>query len=292
MSLTQSTLISRIRRMLDDDPFEDRVATSNHAVAGTVTVSDGTQWAAGNWGEYDETPYDQFLVRSIDTNVLTVKGGHHATTDTAHSIGVGIKKEPFYQAQQIIREIEGTIQQFWPYAWKAVTGTLAPGTGIWYNGNATWLDLISATQLHGPSDAYVGFYGSRGSGYPVSFSRNLPASLCASTVGLSFPGGFYDDTTDVNVTARALITTTQTTPGTYDDLSDGQLAEVVVMGAAASLVSGKSIPRVGEDTSLGDSTVGTTARVQTGAWFESQFRSLLRSYNLYLRATAGPMGRL
>ena len=291
MSLAQSTLITRIRRLLDDDPFEDRVTTSNHVVGSTVTVSDGTQWAVGNWGEYDETPYDQFLVRSIATHVLTVKNGHHNTTDTAHAIGVAIKKEPAYQGQQVIQHIDSTIQELWPYAWKAATGTVAPTTAIWYNGAATWMDLISATQLYGGSDQYVGFYGSRGSGYPIAFSRNIPATLCGSGVGLRFPNGFYDDTNDVNVTARALITTTQTVSGTYDDLADGLLAEVVAMGAAAKAVAAKDIPRVGEDTSVGDATVRPQDRIQTAAWFEAQYRKLLHNYNLYLRSTAAPMGK-
>src|SRR3990167_7110234 len=252
MALAQATLVTRVRRLLDDDPYEGRITSAYTAASGSVIVDDGTKWAVGDWGEFDETPWDHFLVRSISSNTLTVKGAHHNTTDTNHTDEIPVKKAPFYAAQQIIRAIEQTIQELWPHAWKSIAGSVTPSTTtVWYDGALTWLGLISVNQRHGTSDREIGLFGAAGTGRSVILQRNLPTGLVASTVGLRFPGGFFHSSNTVNVAARGSITTTLSS-NNFSDVDDGLLAEALVYGAAAKLVGAKGIQRVGEDTTHGE----------------------------------------
>ena len=289
MALSQATLVTRVRRLLDDDPYEGRITTA-YTAGGTIVTDDGTKWAVGDWGEFDETPWDHFLVRSISTNTLTVKSGHHNTTDTNHTDEIAIKKAPFYAAQQVIRAIEQTIQELWPHAWKSIAGSVTPSTTtVWYDGAATWLGLISVNQRHGTSDREIGLFGAAGTGRSVILQRNLPTGLVASTVGVRFPGGFFHSSNTVNVAARGAITTTIASSN-YSDVDDGLLAEALIHGAAAKLVGAKGIPRVGEDTTQGEATVRPRDRFTAAAWYEAEYRRVLHAFNLYLRDTLPPMG--
>lgn len=292
MSLSRATLVQRIRRLLDDNPFE--TYETNGVLAGdtTLDVPDGTKFAEGMIVEFQDDG-EQCLVRSVSGNTLTVKRGHNGTTPAAHSANTVIAMDPVFTYAQIVDAIERCIRGLWPYAWKRVTVTINPNPAstVWYNLASDCIDLIKVTQLYGQNSQHVAIYGKPGSGLPVQLEHGLPTSLVASGVGIRFPSGFAHSSNQIKVDYRAKITT-NLTGGSYDDVDDGLMAEAIVYGACAKLVAAKVAPRVTqEDTSMGDATVQPSDRLGGAAWFEAKRREYLNQLYDELMRTIPPMSK-
>lgn len=235
MALSQATLVARIRYEMRDFPWET-LGTLTTAGDTGCDVTDGTDWAKGDVGEFIEDG-DTILVQSIAANTLTVVRGYYGSTAAAHSSARLIKK-PRHYFNEITNAISAVIQdRLWPWAWKSVADTVTPNTtSTWFDLAATARGLISVRQLYGTNDTKEGRYGpTRRYDRRVVMQRNMTTSLVTSGVGLRFPDGFFHATNTINVDYAAKITDSVTS-GSYDDFSDGDaIVEAIIFGVVSHL---------------------------------------------------------
>lgn len=285
MSLSQATLVQRVRYELGDRPWE--TTGSAAGATGVVAVADGTDWSEGDIGEF-VTDGDTFWVQSINVNDLTAVRSYWGSTGAAHGASSRIYKNPRYTFMEITNAITAVIQdRLWPHAWKKVADSITPSptTTIWYDLAAPARALIRAVQQYGPSDLAVGFFGIRHTAPRIVFERNLPAAICASGVGVQFPDGFYHASNDVAIDYAAKITATVGT-GSYSDISDGDtVVEAIIYGAAAHLEAALENrkprkPRQDRETLRGASM------------YESKFQDALARTTLELKDTIPMMSRI
>lgn len=291
MALAQATLIQRVRRILGDTPAMQLASTADASDL-TVTVADSSLFAAGAVLEFQNNG-EQVVVASI-TNATTIEcysRGFNGTTAATQASGL-VYIDPTYTWIDIENAIERTIQSLWPKAWKQGSDTITPDTTTqWFDLDSTAIDLIAVRQQYGDADQYVAGYGEKDSGLPVMFGTHVPTAVAASGIGLRFPNGFAHDTNTVYVNYRAKITTTETVEGTYDDVTEGLMAEAVVYGAAAKIVGFKEIPLVtSKDVSQGSTPLGPQQRLTASAWLEDQYRRTLNDLYDELLRTIPPMG--
>lgn len=289
MPVARSEMVQRVRRILNDTPYETYITAAITGGATTVPVPNGTKFAEGVIVEFQDDG-EQVLVLSVAGNNLTVKRGHNGTTAAGHSANTPILLNPVFQYVQITRTVDMVLSCLWPYAWKASTSNITPSaTTTWYQLPADCIDLVAVRQVYGTAADKIAFYGDAGSGLPVRFERNLPTAIVATGIGISFPAGVADDSNQILVTYRAKITNA-VSGGSYTDISDGILAEAIVYGACARLVSSREVPRVtDEDITMGDSSVQPGAKLQAAAWYEDMYRRLLNQYHDELLRVSAPM---
>jgi len=290
MSLSQSTLIYRVKALIGDDTeWEGYLTAQSLSNDLTIDVNDGTDWSEGDIMEFSDG--ELALVQSIATNAVTVKRAHMGTTAATQASGSAIRKNPVFYLKDVKDAINLTIQTLWPYAWKAVDDTITPGSAYWYDVAATAIDIITVSQLYGTSDSLVGLYGAdHYTQRPIVWSTNLPTTLAASGRGLGFPGGFFHSSNTVYVRYRAKLTA-DLSGSDYTDLSDGLLAEVVAHGAASRLIMAKEAPRITQDDiSANDSNVPPQARITAANYLASKFRELRNQYKDELERTIPSAG--
>lgn len=292
MAYPVASMITRIRRILQDTPYE-QLSTSDPGSSGsyvvdTFDVADGSKWATGDIAEFQDNG-EQIYVQSVASNTITGLRGFNDTTPSAHSVSTRVLKNPEFPYVDILDAIRATLDSLWPYAWKVteVTATPPSPSSAWVNLNATLIDLVSVKQLYGTNPTRLGEYGADG-GRPVVFRRDLPTTLCASTVGVWFPNGIFDPTNDIFVKGRAIITN-DTSGADFADISEGIDAECVAYGAASQVISDKEPQRVMQDTSQGDQSVRPITRLQAGAAYEAEYRRLLNQWYMKLMQTAAPL---
>lgn len=290
MSLAQSTLVQRVRRILGDTPYMQlgSVATDSGTA---ITVADSSKFDAGAVLEFQNNG-EQVVVKSI-TNATTVEvysRGFNGTTAAVQASGL-VYIDPTFTYIDIENAIERTIQSMWPKAWKQASDTITPDTTTqWFDLASDAIDLIAVRQQYGSSDQYVAAFGEKDSGLPVIFSTHIPTAVAASGVGLRFPNGFAHDTNTVYVNYRAKLTTTETVAGTYDDVSEGLMAEAIVYGAASKVVGFKEIPLVvNKDISQGSTPLGPQQRLTASAWLQEEYRKALNDLYDELMRTIPPM---
>lgn len=238
MSLSQATLVQRIRWEQKDFPWETTGSAASSS--SVVSVADGTDWGEGELGEFQDDG-EIFYVKSISTNDLTCSRGYYGTTAATHASG-RIVKRPRHFYYEIVNAISSVIQGqlMWPKVYKKVADSITPSPAdtVWYDLAADALDLIDVRQLYGTSDTKEYRYGLRHDSHKVVLRRNMTTSLATSGVGVSFPGGFIHPTNTVNIDYAARITDTVAT-NSYSDLTDGDaLVEAVIYGAVAHLEGG------------------------------------------------------
>jgi hypothetical protein len=235
MTLSQATLVQRVRYELGDRPWETTGSAASSS--SVVAVADGTDWSEGDIGEF-VSDGDTFWVQSINSNDLTAVRSYWGSTGASHGASSRILKNPRYTYMEITNAIASVIsERLWPHAWKKISDSITPSptTTIWYDLAADALALIRAVQAYGSSDLALGFYGIRHTGPRIVFERNLPTTHAASGVGLQFPDGFYHESNTVTIDYAAKITSTVAT-GSYSDLTDGTaVVEAIIYGAASHL---------------------------------------------------------
>lgn len=289
MSLAQSTLVQRVRRILGDTPYQQVGSTSNASTT-TVTVSDSSKFDVGAIIEFQNNG-EQVMVKTI-TNATTVEvwaRGHNGTTAATQASGT-IFIDPEFTYIDITDGLDRCIQTLWPYAWKKVSDTVTPDTTTqWFDLAADAIDLIQVVQRYGDSSQYLARFGEKDSGLPVAIGLNMPTAYVASGVGIRFPNGFAHSTNVVYIDYRAKITTTLSSTN-YSDLSDGLLAEAVVYGTAAKLVGVKEVPLVtSRDVSQGDTPIGPQARLTAASYLSDMYRKTLNQARDELMRTIPPM---
>jgi hypothetical protein len=271
MPVSTADLIPRVRDLLGDRPWQT-TGTAADATTTSVTVPDGTRWAAGNIGEFQDNG-EQVFVSSVSGNTLTVVRGYASTTAQAHS-SVALVRDPTYTYRQVLQALTWAVQNLWPYAWKTETISITPDpTKDWYDASATAIDVVRVSQPYGASDERLGIFGASGSGKPVEFARNLPTGLVASGSGFRFPRGFFHGSNAVTAVMRAKITGAS-------DIADGTppVADAVVLGACYRVVMGSQTQRTGTEVraEVIDAVQGSDRARTAMLWKQEWQQALLR----------------
>lgn len=289
MSVAQATVISRVRALLGAQVDWEAYTTGSVASGSTTTipVNDGTDWGEGDVGEFSDG--DLFLVQSVSSNNLTVKRSHLGSTGAAQASGAVILKNPDFYIKDIKDAINATINSVWPYAWTSTATTITPSsTTVWYNLAADVVDLVTVVQVY--STYSLQYYGDKAGYYPIIMNKNIPASLCASGVGIAFPNGFANPTGDVNITYRRKLVSTLS-GSNYTDLSDDHTAECISFGAAARLSMAKLGPKaLLEDVAEGERNVDPGDRLTLANFLQAKHTMLLNNWTDELRRSIPPMG--
>lgn len=283
MALLKATLIKRIRRELDDEPWESTLTAAYTAASGTMTAAAPTQLGEGGVVEFlDGTQLR--VTATPSANPVSVKGGHNDTTDTSQSNGAVFLYNPEYAYHEIEEAVDRTIEDLWPWVWFVDTTSLVAVSGQRiYSLPTNFREVISATQdlTASAGKFHVLRYGARGSGYPMKVERQLPTTIAASGMGLLLPVVRTTPTTAILVTyARAILTTI--TASAYADLEDGLVAAMMVRGACADLLEDHETERVADDVDQGDIGVNPGSRLRNAAWHRERFERLRERVNLRL----------
>ena len=245
MAVSTSALVPYVRDQLYERVYETTSTTTTTAT--TVAVTDGTRWAEGDIGEWQTGTVggEQFYVKSVSSNDLTVVRGYAGTTAETHTSGDRILKNPRYTYRQIFRALTQALGDLWPQVW--TTGTVsitpAPSTTIWYNLHASTLGIVSVQQLLGTTPEQGVRYGTHtlhGTGFKQYIAeRGMLSGLVASGNGMKFPNGFYATST-VTVTDMRAVTGTSD----IEDSTTLPVAEAVTLGAVVRLLGGSEIQRI------------------------------------------------
>lgn len=294
MSYPVEALVTRVRRILEDTPYESRNSSDpGEATAGdldTFNVVDGTKWAEGDVLEFQDQGELCYVV-SVAGNALTVIRGYDGSVTAAHEVDTRVYKNTNFAWQTIQENIVQTINGLWPNVWKKLELEIVPDADTkWYNLTDEWVLLSQVVQIYGEGQD-LGYFGADG-GRPCLIRRNLPAALADSGTGLFLPQGFYHESNSIFATGIGRIL-----PGIsgdfFNDVEDTGLAvETVSYGAAAKVILTKEVVRVsGEDVSQSDQSVPPLRRAQVAAVLEQKYFQLLNDWNAYLMETTPPMAR-
>lgn len=280
MAVSVPTLVKRVRRELQDEPWEDLLSAAV-AAAGTATVSvvNPSSWAEGDRMEFDDDTGDVARVKSTanGANPVPIKRGHNGSTAIGHADASTVVKNPAYEYNAIVDAVNDAIAALWPDAWVAVAArNLVPVAGVrWYAATAGTIGLLSVKQVVSGTTLNTINYGKRGSRYPVAFELRHPSFSDGPAIG--FPS-FYSSTINVRVVEAAKVDTTTVT--------DGDMAKFVVMDACRRLLEGEDVERGKSDTRQGDVGVAVGSLIRNAAWFHSMAEKARRDTALQCKRDA------
>lgn len=274
-TITAADLVLRLRKILEDDPWQDVSAGAYTAGDGTIAVASPGNWSEGNTMEADDGTYSQFRVRApasgnfYTTSPITVTAAYNGTTDSNHASGIVLLKEPRFAGYLLYEAIVRTILGMQSWCWVAKQTTITPSTSTALYPMPTDFDSLveggvvqQTTQTtvtdYTTYDTYLG---------TVRVVRQLPVTIAPSTVALRF-ATFDNMTHDVNITYRAEITASA--------VPDDSIAECVVLGAAARVMMAKEVPFAGQDQGVADPSSALHAgdQLRTGLMFQQQHIAL------------------
>lgn len=293
MAVLVATMVKRVRRVLQDYPWQDALTAQITGAATTATVADTTAWEAGEVLEFQDDGEQSVVTAITAPTTMTIARNFNSsiTTPTTHLSGVVVFKTPTFQYVQIKDALEETMTSMWPYIYKKVTTTITPVAGTHYYelpaSGAEILELSAVVQTAGTSPNLRPFYyGQRSGAFPVSLIFDLSTDLApAGRAVLHLP--FLQNTTNVvKIIGIAKVTATTTVPTTYDDIVEGLMSEYVVLDAVSRVVRAYEIPRASqEDITMGDETVAVGHRTNIGRDWGREARAKRLAYQAELRTT-------
>ncbi len=295
MAFSRTTLVYRIRRLLDDNPFVDICTEAMDTTEVGLDVALLEKYDLGAIVEFQDDG-EQCLVTAMSATsgagTLTVIRGYNSTTQgvtgTSHSASAAIARDPVFQYIQIQEAIESVLRSFWPYVYQEINFDLTPNTdgNKWYDlTGATLMELSSVAQIVGTGAASrVMRYGERGGAYPVQLFNNIPVAKVASGQGLYIP--YLASTTNhIFVNGIGKIDATYAAPN-YSSITDGVQVDCVTYYAVARLVAGSDIRRTTqEDIAMGDQTVVPGRRTEVASYWEAKGLERRHQWEQELRVT-------
>ncbi len=260
MAYSRATLVSRIRRVVNDAPFFDICTEAMDTTETGLSVADTTYWSVGDVVEFQDDGEQCLVTALASATELTVVRNYNfsvgatAGTGTSHSISAQIAKNPIFQYAQITNGIEGVLQSMWPTVYYVQTQSITPVDGTkWYNATADAIGVIQAVQIHTDSITPK-FYNGRGGSYPCNLVHGLPVGTFASTKAWNIPY-LFNTTNTILVTFAQTMDDSFSTPN-YTRLDDGLAVEATIYLVAADLVQNTEVIRVtDQDTQMNDQTV-------------------------------------
>lgn len=284
-TVTLDTLVSRVRKLTLDEPYEDYTTAAVSDTTGTsISVNSGASWAEGDIVEFRDSSYEQMKVRVGGASPLTVKRGHNDTTAATHTSGVTILKNPRFTADEINEALTRMCYASWPQAWQVKTDSISTPTltssTLTYNAPADIIDLVSVTQQEdSTADVNDFYYGTVG--YPIAVEHNVSTAVASNTRAYRF-GILRNATKTINIRYRTYLDTSS--------ITEGLMADCLVMGAVARILGMRQVQRSGIDLRQAEPGLAS-AYLQDAAYFQSEYQRLLRLLHLQLLAdpTTAPM---
>lgn len=144
-------IITHVRRMVQDEPFQDQLSAAYTVAATTVSVDNPTAWEFGDVMDFptlSSGSYEQMRVfeQNITANPIDVQIGHNDTTNVAHADNAIVLKSPRYGTDQIVKAITHVVDtRLWPelFAVTSTNITPAPTTTVLYDVPSGFLDVVS-----------------------------------------------------------------------------------------------------------------------------------------------------
>jgi len=145
-------IITHVRRLVQDEPFQDQLSASYTAAALTVSVDNPTAWEFGDIMDFPEVnasgSYEQMRVfeQNITANSIDVQIGHNNTTNQNHADNAIVLKNPRYGTDQITKAITHVVDTWlWPdlFVVTSTSITPTPTTSRIYDAPSDFLDVIS-----------------------------------------------------------------------------------------------------------------------------------------------------
>lgn len=227
--MTVATVITDVRRMVQDEPWEDYLGGAYTAGGATVTVTTYTMWEAGDRMDFpgvdSSGSYEEMRVKTTPSSTtVSVKTGHNDTTNQNHANGAVILKNPRFGTDQIAKAITHVVNtRLWPDIWVVATSSItpSPGTTVIYDLPSDYESFISLAQV--ASGALEDLTYARG----LTELRNVPTAVSATNKALRVPNW---PRVDVAATLfyRARVTTTSMT---------SEMEPLIALGAAAYLLT-------------------------------------------------------
>jgi hypothetical protein len=210
-----SDVITHVRRIVQDEPWEDFLTAGYTAAQTSVTVNSPTSWEEGDIMDFSSDPsgasppvYEQMRVKADATvNPVSIKFAHNDTTNLNHANGIAMLKNPRYGSDQISRMVIHVINsQLWPDVFVVLNTTLTPSvvTAI-YDLPADYEDFVTIAQMAAGNIEDIRYLNR------VDELLNVPTAISASNKALRIWGAW--PRLDVNGTLfyRAKVTFTTMT---------------------------------------------------------------------------------
>jgi len=279
MALAKATVVRRIRRILNDNPFQDTCTEAMDTTETGLDVADTTKYDVGAVVEFQDDGEQCLITVLASATTLTVIRNYNGAapgTGTTHAISGAILRDPVFSYNQIEEAVDATLRGLWPHVYKAVTMSITPVAGTsWYEideptaDNATeMLELSSITQVDSNTPTGYRYYGERRGMFPAYLHMDVPTTIAGSGVALYIPT--LANTNTITVKGIGKLTATLATTN-YADISDGVEADTVVYYAVSRLVAATDISRsTQEDISLSDQTVVSGRRTSLAAYWQRE----------------------
>lgn len=227
--MTVATTITDVRRMVQDEPWEDYLGGAYTAAGATVTVTTYTMWEAGDIMDFPGVEsggsYEQMRVKTTPSSTtVSIKYSHNDTTNQNHANGATILKNPRFGTDQIAKAVSHIVStRLWPDIWVVSTSSITPtpGSTLIYDLPADYESFVSLVQLRGGSLEDLVY--ARG----VQELRNVPSAVSATNKALRVANW---PRVDVAATLfyRARVTTTSMT---------SEMEPLIALGTAAYLLT-------------------------------------------------------
>lgn len=274
---TQAELRQRVRDKLygaysTDRSFHAELGASYTSAPATILVDDGTNWSGGDILENQATG-EQFYVKSVSTNTLTVISGFNGTTEAASSGSDDlIVKNPRYKMLAIDDALNSALQSL--DAW---------GVHGFANGSFVRNDMqrdfweLSETDIHpiyGVLEAYyVETNTDQPRPLPFRYRQELGTDPTEYTQGR---GLLMLDFGNVKETESVYYTYAQV----YDILSEpagGEQEELLVLGATSLMLGGQISPSSQDPGARTDRTVPVGQVGRDVRYFQGEFFQRVRA---------------
>ncbi len=287
-TVARSDLIKRVRKYLEDEPWEDKLTAgyTSGTTFTSVTVNAPTKWGEGNIMEVDDNTGSQLKVTATPSaNPVAVKSGHNDSADSNHSNGVVLLKNPRFSYDLIYQALTNVCNSdLWPAIYVVNLDEVTPVNGtLLYAAPTDIEDLVTVSQKTTGTPTDVGYFNTRG--YPqMRLLFNVDADVSASYRAYRITD-WFNTTNDIQVFYRAKINP--------DVVPDDQRAELVVLLACYQILGAKEVPFGGEDLryTAANASVQSGGLRQDANWFRLRAAEVKAKCIADLRENNPPMKR-
>ena len=243
VSSSISSIVTCVRKKLKDWPLETRITAGYTAGGTTITVADGTLFAAsgGDEWEFADGTYEIILGRSVSSNTVTPKFGHRGTTNQDHASGAVLRSIPRFSDDDIQTAISEAVDGLAPTVWTTATTSLTfSASATHFDAPSGFLRPIWATQKDAASTNnfyyQYGFDGQPPNRGQIYVRRGQNTSDFSSGIALYVPA-FYNTTNTITLTYAKAVTTST--------IESGLMSDTVCWGAVANLMGVQGAGRSG-----------------------------------------------
>lgn len=150
-----SDVLVHVRRLVQDEPWEDYLTAPYTSGGVTVTVGNPTAWEEGDVMDFytsssgSPPSYEQMRVKADGTvNPISVKVAHNDTANQDHASGVAILKAPRYGTDQIVKMATHVVNtKLWPDVFNVLNTTITPSsTTAIYDVPSDFEDFVTIAQ--------------------------------------------------------------------------------------------------------------------------------------------------